>query len=171
MGRKTTVLQIVRKWIISSGWTNVRTLSTVHSNYRHGPTREFAVDHDQPTATVDCQKRRVGGMQTGIRRPCRGSISTPGRRVWTGSGQRRLTISPEMVDSRRSSLRFIRGDSVRSTEKTSRIRVVPKNHALHAGPDPLWEGAIFGERRVHCKVLSTVSCAKMAETIEMQCAL
>ena len=105
-------------------------------------------------------------MQTGIRRPCRGSISTPGRRVWTGSGQRRLTISPEMADSRRSNLRFIRGDSIRSTAK-SRIRVVPKNHVLHVGPDPLWEGAILGERGVHCKVLSTVSCAKMAEPIDL----
>jgi len=40
---------------------------------------------------------------------------------------------------------------------------------LDAGLDPSWEGTIFGEKGAHCKVqgLSTVSCAKTAESIDM----
>ena len=28
----------------------------------------------------------------------------------------------------------------------------PRNRVLHWGPDPPWEGAIFGERVAYCKV-------------------
>jgi len=40
---------------------------------------------------------------------------------------------------------------------------------LDGGPDPAWEGAIFGERGAHCKVYvhTAVACAKTAEPIEM----
>jgi len=34
-----------------------------------------------------------------------------------------------------------------------RTQVGPENHVLDWGPDPPWEGAIFGEEGVsHCKV-------------------
>ena len=44
------------------------------------------------------------------------------------------------------------------------------NHALDAGPDPPWKGAIFREKGAfHCKVWghSAVICARTAEPIEM----
>jgi len=52
-------------------------------------------------------------------------------------------------------------------------QVGPRNHVLDGGPDPLWEGVIFGERGAHCKVWvqSAVSCAKTAERTEMPFAL
>jgi len=51
-----------------------------------------------------------------------------------------------------------------------RTRVRPRNHVLHGGPDPSWEGAILrGGRAARCKVyrLSAVNCTKVAEPIEM----
>jgi len=42
----------------------------------------------------------------------------------------------------------------------------PKESCVRWGPDPPWELAIWGERGAHCKA-SAVSCAKMAELIEM----
>ena len=43
----------------------------------------------------------------------------------------------------------------------------PKNHVLDGGPDPPWEGAIFGARGPIVKGHSAVTCAKTAEPIEM----
>jgi len=31
-------------------------------------------------------------------------------------------------------------------------RMGPRNHVLDRSPDPLWGGAVFWERGVHCKV-------------------
>jgi len=48
--------------------------------------------------------------------------------------------------------------------------VGPGNHVLDGGPDPPWEGQIFGgEWASHCKVYghSMVVCAKTAEPIGM----
>ena len=51
-----------------------------------------------------------------------------------------------------------------------RTRMGPRNRVLREGSDPLWEGAILGERSTHCKVCghSAVTCAKIAEPIMMQ---
>jgi len=49
-------------------------------------------------------------------------------------------------------------------------RVGPRNHILHAGPDPPWKGGNFeGKGPNHCKVWghSAVSCAKTAKPIEV----
>ena len=48
--------------------------------------------------------------------------------------------------------------------------MVPRNHVLDGGPDPLWEGAILRERGTQCKVQghSADTCrVKTAEPIEM----
>ena len=45
-------------------------------------------------------------------------------------------------------------------------RMGPRNHLLDDGPDPPWEGTIFGEWGTHCKA-SAVRCAKMAELIDL----
>jgi len=48
-----------------------------------------------------------------------------------------------------------------------------KEYWIKSGPDPPWKGAILGEGVAHCKVeaLSAVSCAEVAEPIELQVGL
>jgi len=38
-------------------------------------------------------------------------------------------------------------------------RVVPSNHVLDRGPDPPWEGTIWGNGLQHCKVYGLPPCA------------